>query len=310
MPLDPQAQAVLSLMDFGALPDLATLEPATIRAALKSLPVPGTVEPVAAVAERELPGPGGHGVRARIYTPETAGPAPVLMYFHGGGFCICDLDTHDGTCRALANAAGALVISVDYRLAPEAKFPAAPEDCYAATCWAAANAAEIGGDPERIAVAGDSAGGGLAAVVTLMARDRRGPKIAHQLLVYPVTNYAFDTESYEACAEGYMLTRDMMMWFWRHYLAQPEDGSSPMASPLRAKSLARLPPATILTAEFDPLRDEGEAYAKRLAEAGVATTLRRYEGMIHGFFSMPEAIDRARLAVREAAQDLRRAFAS
>ncbi len=310
MPLDPQAQAVLAQLDFGAVPDLATIEPALMRAAMKQLPRPARgAEPVAAVEERQVPGPAG-GIRVRIYTPSGKLPAPVLMYFHGGAFCICDLDTHDATCRSLANAAGAVVVSVDYRLAPEAKFPAAPEDCYAATCWAAAHAADIGGDPNRIAVAGDSAGGDLAAVVTLMARDRKGPKLIHQLLIYPVTDHSFDTASYKDYARGYLLTREMMMWFWNHYLARPEDGSMPMASPLRAKSLARLPPATILTAEFDPLRDEGEAYAKRLVEAGIPTSLRRYDGMIHGFFSMPDAIDRARLAVAEAGQALRAAFGS
>ncbi|MCZ7537548.1 MAG: alpha/beta hydrolase, partial [Acidimicrobiia bacterium] len=196
----------------------------------------------------------------------------------------------------------------DYRLAPESRFPAAPEDCFAATRWVSEHARELGGDPQRVAVAGDSAGGNLAAVVALMARERGGPALAHQLLVYPVTDHAFDTASYEANAEGYFLTRDMMRWFWGHYLGDSEEGSHPHASPLRAMELSGLPSATVVTAEYDPLRDEGEAYAERLAKAGVPTELRRYDGMIHGFFGMTHAIDRAREAIDYAAGALRKAF--
>jgi acetyl esterase len=202
-----------------------------------------------------------------------------------------------------------VVVSVDYRLAPEAKFPAAPEDCYAALLWSATHAQSLGVDPSRVAVAGDSAGGNLAAVVALLAKERGGPALVHQLLVYPVTNFDLDTSSYLENADGYLLTRDMMRWFWNHYLARPEDGAHPMASPLRARDLGGLPPATVLSAEFDPLRDEGEAYAARLREAGVPTELRRYDGMIHGFFGMTARIDRAREAAHDAARTLREAFA-
>ncbi|HIG00948.1 MAG TPA: alpha/beta hydrolase, partial [Myxococcales bacterium] len=225
-----------------------------------------------------------------------------------GGFVIGDLDTHDGTCRELAVGAECLVVSVDYRLAPEHPFPAAPEDCYAATAWLAEHCAELGGDPARLAVGGDSAGGNLAAAVALMARERGGPPLAHQLLIYPVTDYGFDTASYRENAEGYMLTRPLMEWFWNHYLADPAQGDNELASPLRAASLAQLPPATVITAEFDPLRDEGEAYAQRLSEAGVKTEMTRYDGVFHGFFGMGAAIDKAKQAVDEACTALRSTF--
>ena len=201
-----------------------------------------------------------------------------------------------------------LVVSVDYRLAPEHPFPAAPEDCYAATAWLAEHCAELGGDPARLAVGGDSAGGNLAAAVALMARERGGPPLAHQLLIYPVTDYAFDTASYRENAEGYMLTLPLMEWFWNHYLADPAQGDNELASPLRAASLAQLPPATVITAEFDPLRDEGEAYAQRLSDAGVKTEMTRYDGVFHGFFGMGAAIDKAKQAVDEACTALRSTF--
>jgi acetyl esterase len=297
MPLDPQAQAIVQLLDASALPDLSTVSPEFMRRGVQAMVEarPGG-EPVARVEDREIPGPAG------------AIPVRILVFFHGGGFVICNLDSHDGTCRLLCNGAGCMVVSVDYRLAPEAKFPAAPEDCYAATCWAAENAAALGADPQRLAVAGDSAGGNLAAVVPLMARERGGPELAHQLLVYPVTNHAFDTPSYQEHAEGGLLSRKMMIWFWQHYLEKPEDGQNPLASPLRASDLRGLPSATVITAEYDPVRDEGEAYAARLREAGVPTVLTRYDGMMHGFFSMSGFIDRAEEAVSQAAEALRNAF--
>lgn len=309
MPLDPQAQAVLDSLPGGALPDLDNVPVELMRQGFSEIGPEAPVEEVANVENRQIRGAAGE-IGARIYRPATAadGELPLLLYFHGGGFVLCDLDTHDGTCRSLANGAGCVVVSVDYRLAPEAPFPAAPEDCYAATCWAVENAASIGADPARVAVAGDSAGGNLAAAVALMARDRKGPKIAHQLLIYPVTDHAFDTASYSDNAEGYFLTRDMMKWFWGHYLEQDSDGSNPLASPLRADDLSSLPPATVITAEFDPLRDEGEAYATRLRDAGVPTEVTRYDGMFHGFFGMGAAIDRARDAVAQASKALRASF--
>jgi acetyl esterase len=264
----------------------------------------GPVEPVARVESRTLPGPAGE-IPVRIYAPSEARRLPALVYFHGGGFVIGSLDTHDGTCRSLANAIGCTLVSVDYRLAPEHKFPAGPEDCYAATRWVVEKGAEIGVDGSRVAVGGDSAGGNLAAVVALMARDRRGPALRHQLLIYPVANHDFATASYEENKQGYLLSREMMRWFWNHYLVESQDGANPYASPLRAPSLAGLPPAHVITAEYDPLRDEGEALAARLQREGVPTTHVRYAGMIHGFFSMTAMLDVAKRAVAEAATAVR-----
>ncbi len=310
MPLDPQAAAVLAELAAVKLPDLSTLPPEILRKAFRELAGrDAEVEALASIEDRRVPGPAGP-IAVRIYTPEPgARPLPLLVYFHGGGFVLCDLDTHDPTCRALARRAGCVVVSVGYRLAPEARFPAAPEDCFAATRWAAANARSLGADPRRVAVAGDSAGGNLAAVVSMLARAQGGPALVHQLLVYPVTDWDFETRSYRENAEGYLLTRDMMRWFHGHYFAKPEEAADPLAAPLRAADLRGLPSATVLTAEFDPLRDEGEAYAARLRDAGVPTTLTRYDGMFHGFFGMTARIDRARDAVDEAARALRRSFA-
>ena len=310
MPLDPQAAADLAELAAVKLPDLSTLPPEILRKAFRELAVrDAEAVELASIEDRTIPGPAG-AIPVRIYTPERgARPLPLLVYFHGGGFVLCDLDTHDPTCRALAKRAGCVVVSVDYRLAPEARFPAAPEDCHAAARWAVANAASLGADPRRVAVAGDSAGGNLAAVVSILARERGGPALVHQLLIYPVTDWSFDTASHRENAEGYLLTGDMMSWFRGHYFAKPEDATDPLAAPLRAPDLRGLPPATVLTAEFDPLRDEGEAYAARLRGAGVPTTLTRYDGMFHGFFGMTARIDRARDAVDEAARALRQAFA-
>jgi acetyl esterase len=309
MPLDPQAKLVLDALAAVTMPDPWTIEPAVFRAQVREMRAAAPEEPIGGVEDRSVPGPAGR-VPVRVYTPLEPGRTalPVLAFFHGGGFVIGDLDSHDATCRALANAARCAVVAVDYRLAPEAKFPAAAEDCYAATCWIAANAADLGVDPARIAVGGDSAGGNLAAVTALLARDRSGPRLAHQLLVYPVIDCAFDTPSYRENAEGYFLTREMMRWFWHHYLEKPDHAADPYASPIRARSLAGLAPATVITAEYDPLRDEGEAYAARLLQAGVPTSLTRYDGVIHGFFGMGALIDKGRHAVAQAGRALREAF--
>jgi acetyl esterase len=264
-------------------------------------------EAVAQVDNRHIQGPAG-AMPVRIYTPAGQGPFPLLVFFHGGGWVIGSLDSHDATCRALTNAVKAVVVSVDYRLAPEHPFPAAADDAYAATQWAADHAGALNGEARRLAVAGDSAGGNLAAVVALMARDRGGPKLAQQVLIYPVTNASFDTVSYLENGDGYFLTRDMMMWFWNHYASSPVARSHAYASPLRANDLSGVAPAFILTAEYDPLRDEGEAYAARLRESGVAVQLRRYEGMFHGFFGMTSMFPQSKQAINEVAENLRAAF--
>lgn len=263
-------------------------------------------ENVANVQDRKIKTLNGD-VPIRIYTPDGDGPHPILVFFHGGGWVIGDLDTHDATCRVLTNAVKCITISVDYRLAPEHKFPAAPEDCYEATKWAMLNAASFGGDPNHIAVGGDSAGGNLAAAVALMSGDRGAPSLCYQLLLYPVTNHSFDTVSCKENGEGYLLTKDSMVWFWDHYLENDEAGESPYASPLQAKYVNSPPPGIVITAEFDPLRDEGEAYAKRLQDAGAAIKATRYDGTIHGFFSFFH-LDAHKKAMAEIVTELGAAF--
>jgi acetyl esterase len=308
MPLDPQAQVLLEQMAALGTPALHSLTPEQGRQVLAGFAqMGGDPEPVARVEDREVPGVVGP-IPIRVYTPPGTGPFPMLIYFHGGGWVLGSLETHDPVCRSLTNAAGCVTVSVDYRLAPEHKFPAAPDDCYAATRWLAANAADFSADSERIAVGGDSAGGNLAAVVALMSRDRGGPALVHQMLIYPVTDYLPATPSSQEDAQGYFLTSDDMVWFWNHYVRDQADGNNPYASPLRAMSLSGLPPAQVITAEFDPLRDEGELYAARLQQAGVAVNASRYDGMIHGFFSMAGTLTQGRNALDHAAAELRRAF--
>lgn len=310
MPLDPQARAYLDYVaSFNRPPYRDQTVEAIREGQFAILQFAGDPEPVARIEDIAIPGPGGP-LPVRVYTPAGPGPFPVLLYFHGGGWVIGTLDTHDGLCRALANGVPCVVVSVDYRLAPEHKFPAAVEDADAAVRWVAAHAAEINADPTRIAVGGDSAGGNLAAVASLLARDRGGPRLACQLLVYPVTDhYDAGMPSYETNANGYYLTRDNMIWFIEQYLAGEHDQTNPLFAPLRAPDLRGLPPALVMTAEYDPLRDEGERYAERLREAGVPVTLTRYDGMIHGFIRLPGAMDRARQAVADAVAGLRAAFA-
>ena len=309
MPLDPQAQ---SLVDAMAKLNLKPIEDSTPEEARESMVSRtaglGPFADVSTVTEHRVPVEGGE-IAVRLYTPGGAGPHPALVFYHGGGWVIGDLYTHDGLCRSLTNAAGCIVASVDYRLAPESKYPVAALDSYAALCWIVANAARLGIDACRVAVGGDSAGGNLSAAVALMARDRKGPALVCQALIYPVTNFDLDTPSYHENSTGYVLTREAMRWFWRHYLAREEQGKEPLASPLMAPSLAGLPPALVITAECDPLRDEGEAYAARLRDAGVPVTLTRYDGMFHGFLRMTRFLDKARAAVDEVAGSLRKAFA-
>jgi acetyl esterase len=310
MPLDPQTQVYLAGMrELGMLP-LSAFPHDLLRQALALLSASEPVgEPVARVENRTIPGPAGE-IPVRIYTPEGSGPFPILVYFHGGGWVICSLDTHDALCRSLANGAGCVVVSVDYRLAPEHKFPAGLQDCYAVTLWVAEHAVELNGDATRLALGGDSAGGNLTAVVTQMVRDQGGPRLTFQLLIYPATDLTAQTLSKTENATGYFLTRDDMDWFEGHYLQSNEEKLNPMVSPLLAPDLSNLPPALIATAEYDPLRDEGELYGQRLQEAGVPVIVRRYDGLTHGFLNAASVIDKARDAIVESAQTLREAFAA
>lgn len=308
MPLDPQAKQLLDQMAAMGTPPLDSLPVPEARLLMDSMRgLMGDPEPIAHVAEQTIPVADGT-IPARLYRPAADAPLPLLVYFHGGGWVLGGLESHDGVCRSLANQAGCAVLSIDYRLAPEHRYPTAAEDCYAALLWAAGHAAELGADPTRLAVGGDSAGGNLSAVVAILARDRKGPRLRFQLLIYPVTDHGYDTPSYVENADGYFLTRSAMVWFWNHYLGDAA-GTDPLASPLRCPDLQGLPPALVVTAEYDPLRDEGEAYAKRLREAGVPTTLTRYHGMIHGFFTMGPLLDQGKRAVEESATALRAAFA-
>jgi acetyl esterase len=259
------------------------------------------------VKDIDIPGPAGP-IPARVYSPDIPTPAPVLVYYHGGGWVLGDLEGGDPVCRSLANQAQCMVVSVDYRLAPEAKFPAAVEDCYAAAAWVSTNAAELGVDPGRIAVGGDSAGGNLAAVISQMARDLNGPKLIFQLLVYPATDMRMTARSIDENAAGPILTKASMVWFIDHYLRDEADKTHPQASPLLVSDLTGLPSAFVLTAECDPLRDEGEAYARSLQQAGIPVEVERYPGMPHGFFSFGAALDTAKRAIADAARHLRKAF--
>jgi acetyl esterase/lipase len=312
MPLDAQAQDFLRRLAAANLPSFQEQTVAQLCAQMNmSTHFLGELPRVAHVEDRGIPGPGGT-LRVRIITPQAAGNGllPVLVYFHGGGWVLGNIESHEGICRALANAGGVIVVTVDYRLAPEHRFPAAAEDAYAATRWAAEHAAEFGGDPRRIAIAGDSAGGNPAAVTCLMARDHGGPRVDFQFLLYPITDYNINTGSYTAFADGFFLTRSEMAWFWEHYVEKAEDRWHPHASPSRAADLSGLPPALLITAEFDVLRDEAEAYARRLQAAGVAAKFRRYGGMIHGFIRPYPFFDQGKDAIAEIGRELRTALST
>jgi acetyl esterase len=308
MPLDPQARQVLDQMAALGLPPNHMVSPQQARENMRNRPRVDGPE-VAKVEDRSVSWRDAE-VPVRIYTPAGTGPFPILIWCHGGGMVVGDLETADATARHLTVETGCVTVSVDYRLAPETKFPGACDDCYAAAVWASDNAASIQGDASRMAVGGDSAGGNLAAVVAQMARDRANPDLAFQLLVYPMTSLDFETPSYVDNADGYLLTRDSMKWYWDQYLGASDDPNHPYAVPSRAGSFKNLPPALVITAEFDPLRDEGEAYAKSLEADGVPTTHSRYDGMIHGFFGMSGAVDKAGQAVSEAAAAMKKTFAS
>jgi acetyl esterase len=292
--LDPTVRKILEAVRKLDLPPIELLTPVEARQRVTETraDLSGAMEPLASVENLRVPGPNGE-IPVRVYTPETRSGAGIV-YFHGGGWVVCDLDTHDVPCSAIAHRAGAVVVAVDYHLAPEHKFPAAVEDAWAALHWVAANSSRLGIDPNQLCVCGDSAGGNLAAVMALKSRDENGPRIAFQALVYPVTDLSsFETGSYAEFAEDHYLTRSMMQWFRDHYLADSGDARNPDTSPLLARDLRGLPPALVITAECDPLRDEGEAYAKRLRDAGVEVTETRYAGMIHPFFSLAGALPQA-----------------
>jgi len=309
MPLDPQMKAILDQAAASGAKPFHAMSPTEARQAMDAMfaAFKGDPTPVGRVEDRKLPGGPAGDVPVRIYTPPGRGPFGALVFFHGGGWVIGNLETHDGLCRDLTSSANMVTISVDYRLAPEHKFPAGPEDCYAVTKWVGANSALLNAEHDKIAVGGDSAGGNLAAAIALMARDRGGPKIAYQLLIYPATSAANDTPSQkEFGVDGYILSKADMEWFWGYYLSE-QDKTNPYACPAYAKDLKGLPPALVLTAGYDPLRDEGEAYGEALRKAGVPVKISRYEGVCHGFVSMAAVLDAGKRAVAEIATELRKA---
>ena len=309
MPVTPEVRSILDFIEAAGGPPPDDPSPEEMRESYTALNALASRPEVVSVTDRVVPGPAGD-VPVRVYVPtDGPGPRPVLVYFHGGGWVIGDLETHDGTVRAVATGSGVTVVSVDYRRAPEHPFPAAVDDALAAVRWVADSAAEFDVDPARLAVAGDSAGGNLAAIVAIELRDTP-VDVAFQLLVYPVTDGTFAHPSMDENAEGYLLTRATMDWFWRLYVGDG-DRTGPRVSPMHVpdEALRGLPPALVITAEYDPLRDEGEAYAARLAAAGVNATAHRYDGMIHGFFSLADLIPEGKVAVDEACEALRRALA-
>ena len=304
MPLHPVIQQ--ALVAAQAVPPYHALPLAQARAQAK-MGYPARESPVAVAAVRDLAiaGPGG-GLPVRIYTPVGTGPHPLVMYFHGSGFVLLDLDSHDDLCRRMCAGAGCVVVSVDYRLAPEHPFPAAPDDCLAATRWAIGQASALDVDPALVVLAGDSAGACLAAVTAMRLRDARGPALRGQLLFYPVTNYPSPAPaSYTHYGVGYGLTTEGMLWFWRQYLPDLSLATHADVSPLRVNSMHGLPPACVLVAEFDVLRDEGEAFAQRLREAGIATLSHSYGGMNHGFLKYTGVLQQADAAVAQACAWLR-----
>ncbi len=311
MPLDPQAQKLLDAEKAaGSLP-LHFLPVAVSRAKRDAVySTSEGFEPVTQVQDIFIPSPAAN-IMIRVFTPAGVGPFPVVVYFHGGGWVLSNINTHDSLCRRLTNQSGCLVVAVEYRLAPENKFPAAIEDAYAATQWVSNNAALFNGDPAKIAVAGDSAGGHLATVVAQLSRDREGPNLSYQVLIYPVTDYFLPgTDSYKEFADGYCLDRDSMIWYWFNFLPNDIEINNPYICPLRTPDLSGLPPAFIITAEYDPLRDEGELYAKRLEESGVPTKLMRYDGMMHLFVLQWRWLDKGREAIDSIGAELLKAFKS
>ncbi|MEU9806672.1 alpha/beta hydrolase [Mycobacterium sp. NPDC050853] len=301
MTLDPQIAALLPALNEG-FPRVETMTGVKARAAIRArYAPPAALLPMRTVTDETASGPGGE-IPIRVYRPDVSGPLPTVVFAHGGGFVFCDMDSHDGLCRRLAGQMPAVVVSVDYRRAPEHRWPTAAQDMFLATCWVVRNARALGGDPKRVIVCGDSAGGNLAAVTALMARDMGGPALAGQVLIYPVLDADFDTPSYREYAKGYYNTRAAMRWYWDQYLPDCALRTHPYAAPLRA-DLAGLPPAVVVTARYDPPCSEGEAYARALKEAGVPVRYRRYENAIHGFMTM-SSLNLADIAIERLCRDV------
>lgn len=306
--LDPQTEALLETLGEGITPPTYTLSVEEGRKMLDDLFVDEDPEPVGGVLETEIQGP-EEPIPLNIYAPEGEGPFPVLVFSHGGGWVRGSLEGYDGLCRKITNRAEALVVSVDYRCAPEHPFPAGFEDCYAATKWAAEHAGALGGEPDRLAIGGDSAGGNLTAAVALAARDRDGPEFDHQVLIYPAGNPPAVNwlDSYDENATGYLLELDSVEWYLDQY-CDPADYGNQYAFPLRARDFSGLPPATVITAGFDPIRDEGIEFADRLQDAGVGVDHLHYESQIHAFISLYEHLDDGEEAIEELSANLKSAF--
>lgn len=311
MPLDPLTKAFLDQLDAMPTPKLWEMSPAGARLAFSMMMGLASQKdvPVGKVESRTMPGPGG-AIALRLYTPVAAGgeALPAIAYFHGGGFTIGDLDSHDAVCRLLAAQSGARVVAVDYRLAPEHKFPAAVDDAFAAVKWIEANAADLGVDANRIAVAGDSAGATLSAVVCQMAKAQGGPSIASQLLMFPMTQFGGRFASLREFAVGYFLDKQAMEWFYQNYVPKGSDFADPRLSPLLAEDVGALPPAYVMLGGCDPLHDEGLAYAEKLRNAGVPVTIADYPGMIHCFIYLQAIVPQAHAALADAAKALRQTF--
>jgi len=308
MTVDTQVQMIIDGMSASGVAEFAELGHVAVREMCETLSLPFDAGALASVEDKSIPVDKSTNITVRIYKPVGEGAFPLIVYFHGGGWTIGSINTHDPICRALCVWAKAVVVSVQYRLAPEFSFPIPLEDCYQASLWAQQHAKELNADASRLIVAGDSAGGNLAAVVCLLARDRKlkgetVPVIRHQLLLYPITDANFETNSYTENADGYVLRRSDMQWFWHQYVAKPRERNNPYVSPLQA-DLLNLPPATVITAQYDTLRDEGNAYAKKLQAAGVKVTHREIAGMIHGFIGFAALVDKGREVLKECAESL------
>lgn len=310
MPLDPEAQAIIDRVRDAGIAPWHTQDVRHARDVYEARTRLLAVEPLAVASVRDMEVPGADGpLRARVYHPAPGQTRPVLLYLHGGGWVLGSLDTHDGVCRELARETGAVVVAPAYRLAPEHPHPAALEDAWSVLRWLAGEADQVGGDGTRIAVSGDSAGGHLSAALSLLTRDRRGPRIAAQVPIYPALEPRFDTPSMIANREGYLLSRDDLIWFWGHYLGDHRPGTDGYAAPLLATDVSGLPPALVITAEYDPLRDEGRAWVARLALAGICVELAEYAGVTHNFVVLPGEMPKGRDAIRRIAAWLDRAWA-